>query len=226
MYVRPIFDRVVVMDPVPLTGHALCALADMSGVAREPGVYLPDRQVLYEALDRYDGAHILVITELSGQQESLAGGLAMLTRLKEWPTAGRVRVMVCTRTDDPLLLKLVADRGPSSLCLRRESLDVLCRSMAGAAQAQTGVRLSPAAEAHLQASRLLRASPRELEWLVTQVDGLSLQESARAMAVCDKTAYSWRSAFVRRMGGKRAFIRYLAGLQRVRVPVATQPASA
>lgn len=214
MLKRPFFDRVIVMDPVALTGHALCLMADRAGIATHPGVYVRDGETLRGALALHGGEQLLVITELMSQQDTLAGGLNRLSLLGRMQSAGRLRVMVCTGLDDPLLLKMVTDRRPATVCLRRESLAVLRRSMRDAQCIRKTVSLSPAVHRHMQSEPFMCAAPRELEWLVTQVDGMSLHESAMAMFVCDKTAYTWRYRFIRRYGGKHAFIRYLAGLQR------------
>ncbi|WP_236874201.1 hypothetical protein [Citrobacter portucalensis] len=211
MHIRPVFDRVVVMDPVALTGEAFCALADGAGIAATPGEYVRDRGALQDALVRYDGQRVLVITELTSHRDSLVSGLAMLSGLR---TGGYLRVMVCTGLDDPLMLKMVIDREPAVICLRREPLEELCRLMWKAGEDSRRVRCSPGVRGLMQEWHTIRATPRELEWLVTQVDGMNLNESARAMAVCDKTAYTWRYRLIRRMGGKREFMRYLVRIQR------------
>ena len=208
------FDRVVVMDPVALTGHALCILADKCAMALYPCVYAPDCKALYRALDFYDGEYLLVITELTGPMKRLIDGLVMLRHLSAMQTAGRLRVMVFTVLDDPVLLKMVINCGPVSVCLRREPLDVLRRSMLEAQCFRQEVWLSPAVEIHMLSGRGVRATPREMEWLVTQVDGMNLHASAVKMSVSDKTAWTWRHRLTRQLGGKRAFIRYLAGLVR------------
>lgn len=215
MCMKPLFDRVVVVDPVALSGLAFCALIDSMRIATPAVEWAPDHRSVYQKLARNDGGMTLLITGLTSPRDSLADGLAMLDGLQPLQDAGRLRVMVCTGLDDPLMLEVIAGHRPASICLRRESLDMLCRTlwMTGRAPDVRQVYCSPGVSLQLTQALRLRVPPRVLAWLVTQVDGLSLAESAQVMAVQAKTAWAWRLRLTRLSGGKNKFAGYLARLR-------------
>lgn len=208
------FDRVLVMDRSPLIGLALCDLAN--GVAcRQCSEYVADLATLHTAMSGAGRERLLLITELMTDREPLSTGLAMLDELQARLGSGHCRVMVCTDLTDPLLLKVMLNRRPSLITLRRESLSVLRQAMRMAGESWPGTVLSPAVTEGLALVRDLKLAPRELEWLVTQMDGMGLKASARAMNVSYKTVATWRRNISLQVGYQetRAFTWRLAQMQ-------------
>lgn len=210
-----VFDRVIVMDPINLSASAFIDLAEETGIACYPGLRVLDINGLCRALLRHDRERLLVITTVTGLHDSLTDGFAMLESLRWRQTSGTLGLMVCTDMDDPLMLKRIAQTGPAVITLKTDPIDVLCRHMWLAAECCPSPQCSPTVLKALEAWKKMRTSPRELEWLVTQVDGMNLMQSAEAMSVCDKTAWSWRYTLSKRLGGKMALIRYIAHLQQI-----------
>ncbi|APG19795.1 hypothetical protein A3780_20340 [Kosakonia radicincitans] len=185
------FDRVVVMDRCFLSGQALCELAG-EACGCGPGQYVNTLQALHGVLEAGAGHRMLIITELLSDREPLSAGLALLDALQTPLGRGHCRVMVCTDLTDPLLLKVMLNRRPSVITLRRESLSVLRQAVRMTGESWPGTVLSPAVTEGLALVRDLKLAPRELEWLVTQMDGMGLKASARAMNVSYKTVATWR----------------------------------
>lgn len=209
------FDRVLVMDRYPLSGLGLCALAD--GVAgRCCSEYVSTLTALYQAYQRYPEERLLLITELISDTEPLRQGLALLQALGPRIRSGQCRVVVCTDLHDPLLLKAIVNIMPSVVVLRSEPLSVLRDAIRLAASSWPGMRLSPVVTDGLALTRDYNLTPREMEWLVTQADGLDLRTSARVMNVSYKTVSAWRRNIARRTGsqGKGAFNLRLAWIRR------------
>lgn len=208
------FDRVVVMDPLALTGEAFCLLAQEEGVARHPGIHVHDIQGLRQALLTCGSERVLVITTLTGRQDKLSEGLAMLESLRWRQLSGQLRVMLCTDLDDGVMLNMMAGYGPAVITLRSDPVAALRSGLWKAAIGRSATWFSPGASEALKGCHTRQPSPRQLEWLVTQVDGMNLPQSALTMRVCDKTAWAWRHTFTKRLGGKWRFIHYIAHLQR------------
>lgn len=203
------------MDRYPLTGLGLCALAD--GVAgRVCSEHITTLSALYQACLNYEGERLLLITELISDMEPLRTGIALLRELGPRIRSGRYRVVVCTDLADPLLLKVIANEMPSVVVLRRESLSVLQDAIRLAGTPWPEMLLSPAVTEGLALARSHKLTPRELEWLVTQADGLDLKASAKLMNVNYKTVSSWRRNIAQTTGsgGKVAINRRLARIRR------------
>lgn len=209
------FDRVLVMDRNPLSGLGLCALAD-EVAGRHCSEYVSTLAELYQACERYHGERLLLITELISDTEPLRRGLALLQMIAPRVRLGQCRVVVCTGLADPLLLKVIVNVIPSVVVLRSEALSVLCDAIRLADISWPEMRRSPAVTDGLELIRDYKLTPREMEWLVTQADGLDLKASARAMRVSYKTVSAWRRNIARRTGseGKGAINRRLALIRR------------
>ncbi|ENW8698164.1 TPA: response regulator transcription factor [Escherichia coli] len=209
------FDRVLVMDRYPLTGLGLCALAD-GVVGRACSEHVTTLRALYHACQRYEGERLLLITELISNTESLREGLELLRELGPQIRAGLYRVVVCTDLADPLLLKVIANEMPTVVVLRSEALSVLQDAIRLAGTLWPEMLLSPAVAQGLALARGHKLTPRELEWLVTQADGLDLKASAKAMKVSYKTVSVWRRNIALTIGsaGKGAFNQRLAKVRR------------
>lgn len=209
------FDRVLVMDRSALSGLGLCALAD--GVAgRTCSEHLTTLTALYHASLCYGGERLLIITELISNTEPLREGLALLRELAPRVRSGQCCIMVCTDLADPLLLRIIANEMPSVVVLRCESLSVLRDAIRLAGGAWSEMLLSPAVTDGLALVRRYRLTQRELEWLVTQADGLDLRASAKVMRVSYKTVSVWRRNIAQSIGstGKVAINLRLAKIRR------------
>ncbi|MHC0025526.1 hypothetical protein [Enterobacter vonholyi] len=189
--------RVMVMDACSLTGVALCDLA-AGGMSGPPGRYLSTLSDLAAAVAQSPWKHTLVITELFSASEGVSAGLTLLARLVKHRPAG-LRVVVCTAVTDPMLLRLVLALQPSAIVLRRERLSVLSAAI-GDSSSSLLTRLSPGVTAQLTRSREAYFTPREKEWLLTQVDGLGLQASAARPQIKYKTAAGLRYRVMQRLG--------------------------
>ncbi|EDK5264489.1 hypothetical protein CI424_25525 [Salmonella enterica subsp. enterica serovar Enteritidis] len=209
------FDRILVMDRYPLSCLGLCALAD-EVAGRVCSEHISTLRALRQACQHYEGERLLLITELISNTESLREGLAFLRELAPHIHSGQYRVMVCTGLSDPLLLKAIANEDLSALVLRRESLSVLRNAINWALNSRPEVMLSPAVTEGLLLARGHKLTPRELEWLVTQADGMGLKASANVMKVSYKTVSAWRYNIGRSTGfhGKSAINRRLAQIRR------------
>lgn len=209
------FDRVLVMDRYPLTGLGLCALAD--GVAgRACSEHVSTLRALHQACRRYAGERLLLVTELVSNTESLRMGLTLLKSLEPRVRSGQYRVVVCTDLADPLLLKVIVNAMPSVVVLRSEALSVLRDAIRLTVSPWPEMQLSPAVTAALAGVQRYKLTQREMEWLVTQADGLDLKESAKAMNVSYKTATVWRRNIAKNTdsAGKGAINRRLAKIRR------------
>lgn len=205
------FDRVLVMDRFPLTGMALCGLTD-DVAGRYCSQYVTTLSAVKEVLQARAGEYLLLITELMSHHETMREGMALLNSLQPLLEDGLCRVMVCTDLTDPLLLRAVVKARPSVLALRREPVAVLRQAIRLASAAWPDMVLSPAATDGLALVRDVYLTPRELEWLVTQVDTPGLQASAQVMNVSYKTVASWRRSIALRLGksGAGSFTWYQA----------------
>ena len=195
----PALNRVLVMDRMPLTGAVLCELAG-SLAAQDGPQHVPDMTALRAALSVRPDVRTLVITELVSDRDTLTDGLVLLEWLALLRQAGRCRVMVCTDITDPLLLRAVTQKVPSVVALRHEPLSVLREAIRLSDVAWPGTMLSPAATLVVEKARDVRLTPRELDWLVTQADGMNLRASAAAMGVSYKTAAGYRRRVAARVG--------------------------
>lgn len=206
------FDRVIVMDPCALGGPALCDLADTAGIADNPGILVTSIPALHRALLCCRDERVLVITEFKGHGDTMAEGLMMLKSLRRMQMSGRLRVMVCTDLDDPVMLRVIAGCCPSVLSLRRDALAMLTHAMRMAGGGAV-IYFTPGVRRRLNDGRGVCLTPRQLEWLLTQLDGMNTHASSQAMGVCNKTVYSWRGTLTRKMGGQRAWLRFLCRVQ-------------
>lgn len=210
------FGRVLVMDPSPLTGLALCQITDE--VACQPcSEYVASLPVLHEALSRSRGERVLLIMELMSAGGTVRDGMGLLQMLQPFLLSGQYRVLVCTDLADPLLLRAVLSGRPSVLVLRREPLTVLREAISMADVAWPGTVLSPAVTDGLARVRHVKLAPREMEMLVTQVDYPDIRASAAVMAVSHKTVSTWRRNVMRqiRPGRKTTLQWRLAQMQKV-----------
>ncbi|EBW2650667.1 DNA-binding response regulator [Salmonella enterica subsp. enterica serovar Newport] len=209
------FDRVLVMDRFPLTGLGLCALVD-EVADRACSEHLSTLTALRQACRRYEGERLLLITELISDTEPLSEGIALLKEMAPRVLSGQCGVMVFTDLHDPLLLKVIVSEMPSVVVLRSESLSVLREAIGHAGNAGPEILLSPAVSEGLALAQNHKLTPRELEWLVTQADGMGLKASAKAMKVSYKTVSAWRYNISRHTGswGKGAMNRRLAQIRR------------
>lgn len=203
------------MDRSALSGLGLCALAD--GVAgRVCSEHVTTLVALYQACLRYAGERLLIITELISNTEPFRAGLTLLRELAPRVRSGQYRIMVCTDLSDPLLLSAIANEIPSVVVLRCEPLSVLRDAISLAGNICAEMLLSPAVTEALALARSYKLTPRELEWLVTQADGMSLKASAEVMRVSYKTVSAWRRNIARNTGsqGKLAINQRLARIRR------------
>lgn len=78
------------------------------------------------------------------------------------------------------------------------------------------MQLSPAVTAALAGGQRYTLTQREMEWLVTQADGLDLKESAKAMNLSYKTPTVWRRNIAKNTdsAGKGTINRRLAKIRR------------
>lgn len=206
------FNRVIVMDPCALSGPALCDLADSAGIADTPGVLVTCIPALQRALLCFCNERVLVITGFKGLGDTMAEGLSMLKSLRRMQSAGWLRVMLCTDLDDPVMLRIMAECCPAVLSLRRDSLAILSHAMRMAAGGAV-IYFTPVVRRRLSDGRGVRLTPRQLEWLLTQLDGMNTQVSSEVMGVCLKTTYAWRGALTRKLGGQRAWQHFICRMQ-------------
>ena len=209
------FDRVLVMDRSALSGLGLCSLAD-SVAGRVCSEHVTTLTALYQACLCYGGERLLIITELISNTEPLRAGLALLRELAPRVRSGQCCIMVCTDLADPLLLKAIVHEMPSVVVLRCEPLSVLRDGIRLAGKPWPETLMSPAVTDGLALVRRYRLTPRELEWLVTQADGLDLRASAKVMGVSYKTVSVWRRNIARNTGssGKSEINHRLAQVRR------------
>lgn len=215
--ISPLFDRAFIMDSLSLSGRALCELTDR--VAGRPcSQHVTTLDQLMKAVLRHTGERLFIITELMSERERLADCLKLLAALRPRQAADRCRVMVCTDLSDPLVLRAVSNLQPAAIALRRESLEILTQSMRMAWISWPNTVLSPAVTDGFMLARDIHLTPRELEWLVTQADGMDLRGSAKAMRVSYKTVSTWRRNISRRLstatGDSKPFTLRLAELQK------------
>ncbi|MEJ3966555.1 hypothetical protein [Citrobacter braakii] len=208
------FDRVLVMDRFPLTGLGLCALVD-EVADRACSEHISTLTALRQSCQRYEGKRLLLITELISNTEPLSDGIALLREMAPRVLSGQCCVIVCTDLHDPLLLKVIVSEMPSAVVLRSESLSVLRNAISKAVNAGPEILLSPAVSDGLALVQNQKLAPRELEWLVTQADGMDLKASAKAMNVSYKTASVWQYKISRHTSswGKGAMKRRLAQIR-------------
>lgn len=208
------FNRVLVMDRSPLSGLGLCALAD-EVAGRVCSEHVSTLRALYQACQRYEGERLLLITELISNAEPLRAGLALLRELAPRVRSGQCSILVCTDLADPLLLTAIVNELPSGVMLRCETLSVLRDAIRLAGNYWPEMLLSPAVMSGLKLAQNYKVTPRELEWLVTQADGMSLKASAKVMRVSYKTVSVWRRNIARSTGspGKSEMNRRLARMQ-------------
>ena len=213
------FDRALVMDSLMLTGPVLCDLVD-EVAGHSCSEHLTSLLALHARLasrvQSDPDERLLIITELTDGQGRLQDGMALLADLQDLRLQGRCRVVVCTGQTDPLLLKAVVNRRPSVVVLRREPLDALRMSVQMAGVAWPDTVLSPAVTEGMMLTRDVTLSPRELEFLVTQADGLGLKASAKVMNISYKTVATYRHNLTRRLerGRKGAFSWRMAQIQK------------
>lgn len=210
------FDRVLVMDRAPLTGLALCDLAD-SVAGRPCSEYIADLPALQAAVSAAGTERLLVITELMGAGSTVRDGMALLKALQPLQQTDQCRVMVCTDLSDPLLLRAILRAHPSVLTLRREALAVLREAIRMADVDWPCTVLSPEVSGGLARVHGVKLTPREMEMLLTQVDHPDLRASARVMNVSHKTVSAWRLNIMRQItGDRKASFRWrLAMMQKI-----------
>lgn len=216
------FDRIIVMDPCTLSGPALCDLADSASIADTPAILVASIPALHRVLLCSCNERVLVITGFKGLGDTMAEGLTMLRSLRRMQASGWLRVMVCTDLDDPLMLRVMAECCPAVLSLRRDALTILTHAMrmAGGGAA---IYFTPGVHRRLSEGRGVRLTPRQLEWMLTQLDGMNTQASSEVMGVCLKTTYSWRGTLTRKLGGRRAWMRFICRMQQAVVHHRARP---
>lgn len=204
------FDHVLVVDRLALTGMALSGLAGQ--VFRHARC---EHVTTYADMDRYlvryTGKRMLIIMELFTEVDSMSSGLARLNRLGMLAPLRHCQVMVCTDLISPQLLRLVTEHRPAALALRTDPLAALQVCMLKANARSHAPVLSPRVQAAMQPFRTTKFTARELQWLISQIEGMGLEKSARMMGIKYSTSvgYGMRVAEHLGLSGRRAFIQWI-----------------
>jgi len=144
---------------------------------------------------------ILVIAELVTDSDSLHDGFTFideLTYLSE--IIGLHRCMIYTALREPLLLQAIVDKRPDAIVLRDESMQVFRKYLQSMCIKSAHTLLSPAVSTVLQQNVVRKLSPRELLWVLMQLNDSSLSGVARRLHRSEKTVSTHRRAVAERLG--------------------------
>lgn len=209
-------DKILIMDPLELTGAVLCQMAD-SAAGRHCSRHIYTLASLRRNIAQHQGKRLLVIMELFTTTERLSEGFRLLSELRTYGEDGKLRVMVLTGLSEPLLLKAVTGSAPFILLLRQEPVPVLKQMLRRAFDSAVPGEpvLSPGVVSALSGTARKRLPARELEWLLARTDGYTMGEAARLMNISYKTVWTYRRNLARRLDIRSVavFRRRLAEMQ-------------
>lgn len=148
-----------------------------------------------------DSEHRMVIMDLDTSDETLYEGLKFITQIQG--NHENIRIVVITRYTNPLVIKAISNRKPSVIMLQQEPLSVITQYLGitfSTFYVNEITLLSPIASSILSYARDLKCSPRELEIVVCQQDGLSLKETAKIMNIPYKKVSFLKCNLTRKLG--------------------------
>ncbi|MFX2611384.1 hypothetical protein [Enterobacter mori] len=213
------FDHVIVVDRFSLSGTALCSLARTVFPQAECRHVTTLSQLLSFITGACVEKHFLVIMEMATDSDRFSSCLSILSDiLLSTEKRERWKIMVCTDLKEPHLLQAISTLKPASLAYRGESLSALVTCMLKAGDNNN--YLSPWMQKKLEQSGRKGLSPCELQWLITQLDGMTLAESAKTMKVEYQTVTTIKQSTIVRLGlnSHTGFVRWLKKTEMVTGP--------
>ncbi|MFZ4834017.1 LuxR C-terminal-related transcriptional regulator [Rouxiella sp. Mn2063] len=196
------YEMVLILDRLTLTGRVIvdevnklagrhCALHALNIATL--------REVIISPVMRRK--NILVIAELSTDFDSIHDGFNFLDELTCLSAIiGRHRCMVYTALREPLLLQAIVDKQPDAIVRRDESMSVFRKSLQSVCAKSRHTLMSPAVSSALQENDVRKLSPRELLWVLMQLNDSSLSGVARRLHRSEKTVSTHRRAVAERLG--------------------------
>lgn len=151
-----------------------------------------------------DNDHLVVIMELATSEETLYEGLQFITQTQQ--KYKNVRIIVITRHSNPLVLKAISNRHPSVIMLQQEPLNVISQYLGitlSTFYSNDITLLSPIASSILSYARDLKCTPKELDIVVCQQDGLSLKDTAKMMNIPYKNVSFLKCNLTKKLGLKK-----------------------
>lgn len=187
----PWFDHVYVMDPLHLTGPVICQIVnEMNGCPYS--THVASIKSLEEKLKCDNNENILIIMELFSDKESILDGLNFIENHNGTPSYKSIKIIVYTSLYEPLILKLIANKTPNAVVLRKEALDVLKQCILMVNILPHGTILSPATSDGLTLARDVPMDGKALEVYMINNSCFYGKVAAKLMGVGYKRVFDWR----------------------------------
>jgi len=200
------YEMVFILDRLTLTGGVI--VDEVNRLAgRHCSLHALNISTLREVLlsPAMRRKKILVIAELVTDFDSLHDGFTFLDELTYLSEIiGRHCCMVYTALREPLLLQAIVDKRPDAIVRRDESMLVFRKYLQSMCSKSTHTLMSPAVSKVLQKNIVRKLSPRELLWVLMQLNDPSLSGVARQLHRSEKTISTHRRAVAERLGLKNS----------------------
>jgi len=196
------YEMVLILDRLTLTGKTI--VDEVNRLAgRHCSLHALNiatiREVLFSPIMRRK--KILVIAELATDFDSLHDGFTFLDELTcLGEIIGRHHCMVYTALREPLLLQAILDKQPEAIVRRDESMLVFRKYLQSMCIKSTHTLMSPAVSEALQKNTVRKLSPRELLWVLMQLNDSSLSGVARQLDRSEKTVSTHRRTVAKMLG--------------------------
>lgn len=127
----------------------------------------------------------IVIMDICNNSDSMLESLNTITKIKE--TSKATHIIVVTEAVNPLVFLAIDNRKPSMLISQREPCSIISQLIGIVIsefyKPNTMTIYSPMAANILSFSRQIKLTPKALDYIVCQQDGLSMKETAKLMKI-------------------------------------------